>query len=53
MGRLRRPHLGGALGAALLAAAFKRRWVIQLDDRALTITRKGRTELNAQFGLNL
>lgn len=49
----RRPHLGGALGAALLAAAFKRRWVIQLDDRALTITRKGRTELNAQFGLDL
>jgi DNA-binding transcriptional ArsR family regulator len=48
----RRPHLGGAIGAALLAFALKRRWVIQdLDSRALTITRAGRGEMLARFGL--
>jgi hypothetical protein len=42
----RRPHLGGALGAALLKVALKRKWVIQdLDSRALTITTQGRREL--------
>jgi DNA-binding transcriptional ArsR family regulator len=49
----RRPHLGGAIGAALLAFALKRRWVIQdLDSRALTITRAGRGEMLARFGLH-
>jgi len=48
----RRPHLGGALGAALLKVAIKGRWVIQdLDSRALTITASGRRELNGRFGL--
>ncbi len=33
----RRPHLGGALGAALLKVALKRKWVAQdLDSRALS-----------------
>jgi hypothetical protein len=38
----RRPHLGGALGAALLKVALKRKWVTQdLDSRALGITSLG------------
>jgi len=48
----RRPHLGGALGAALLALALKKRWVTQdLDSRALSVTSAGRRELHARFGL--
>jgi len=48
----RRPHLAGALGAALLQMAVKRKWVQQdLDSRVLTITRIGRRELLARFGL--
>jgi DNA-binding transcriptional ArsR family regulator len=48
----RRPHLAGALGAALLHLALKRKWVQQdLDSRVLTITRIGRRELLARFGL--
>jgi DNA-binding transcriptional ArsR family regulator len=50
----RQPHLGGALGAALLKAALKRRWVIQeVDGRALTITRLGHVELKRRFGVYL
>ena len=50
----RRPHLGGALGAALLKVALKRKWVIQdLDSRALAITSFGRRELQSRFGLQL
>jgi DNA-binding transcriptional ArsR family regulator len=49
----RRPHIGGALGAALLSLCLKRNWVIQdLDSRALTITRVGRREMQARFGLH-
>ena len=48
----RRPHLGGALGAALLNAALKRKWVVQdLDSRALEITGLGKRELLARFSL--
>jgi DNA-binding transcriptional ArsR family regulator len=50
----RRPHLGGALGAALLRAALKRRWVTQeLDSRVLNITSAGRRELQTRFGLSV
>jgi DNA-binding transcriptional ArsR family regulator len=49
----RRPHLGGAVGAALLSVVLKRKWVIQeLDSRALTITRVGRREMRIRFGLH-
>jgi DNA-binding transcriptional ArsR family regulator len=49
----RRPHLGGAVGAALLTVAVKRKWVTQeLDSRALTITRVGRREMLTRFGLH-
>lgn len=48
----RRPHIGGALGAALLTVARKRKWVVQdLDSRALSITRVGRREMLTRFGL--
>lgn len=48
----RRPHLGGALGAALLALALRRKWVAQeLDSRALHVTRSGRREFQARFGV--
>ena len=48
----RRPHLGGAVGAALFYIALERKWVIQeLDCRALVITKVGRREMRARFGL--
>lgn len=50
----RRPHLGGALGAALLEVALKRKWVLQdRDSRALTVTNIGRRDVLARFGLPL
>lgn len=50
----RRSHLGGAIGAALLNVALKRKWLTQLlDSRALQITRHGRSELQARFGLTV
>jgi DNA-binding transcriptional ArsR family regulator len=49
----RRPHIGGALGAAVLKVALKRRWVVQdLDSRALGITSFGRREMLSRFGLH-
>jgi DNA-binding transcriptional ArsR family regulator len=48
----RRPHLGGAVGAALLNIALQRKWVLQdLDIRALAVTRLGRREMLTRFGL--
>lgn len=48
----RRPHLGGAVGAALLSVALKRKWVTQdLDSRVLNVTAFGRREMLARFGL--
>jgi hypothetical protein len=50
----RRPHIGGALGAALLNVALKRKWLLQdLDSRALAVTRTGQRELRARFGLEI
>jgi DNA-binding transcriptional ArsR family regulator len=50
----RRPHIGGALGAALLKTALKKRWVTQdLDSRALAVTAFGRRELSNRFGLSI
>ncbi|MGB7434053.1 MAG: helix-turn-helix transcriptional regulator [Candidatus Acidiferrum sp.] len=50
----RRPHLGGALGAALLKIALKRRWVVQeLDCRALHVTPTGRREMHTRFGIQI
>ena len=50
----RRPHVGGALGAALLKVVLKRKWVVQdLDSRALSVTTLGRREILTRFGLNV
>jgi len=50
---MRRPHLGGALGAALLQLAIKRKWVVQdMDSRALGLTAAGRREMAARFGVS-
>jgi DNA-binding transcriptional ArsR family regulator len=50
----RRPHLGGALAAALLRVALKRKWMLQdLDSRALGVTNLGRREMMARFGLRV
>ncbi len=50
----RRPHLGGALGAAVLSVALKGRWVTQdLNSRVLQVTAKGRRELQNRFGLRI
>jgi DNA-binding transcriptional ArsR family regulator len=50
----RRPHIGGALGAAILTLALKRKWLVQdLDSRALSVTSLGRREMLARFGLTL
>ena len=50
----RRPHIGGALGAALLKLALKRKWVSQdLDSRAIRITNTGRREMLARFGVEV
>ena len=50
----RRPHVGGALGAALLGVALKRKWVVQdLDSRAVEVTAYGRREMAARFGVRI
>lgn len=50
----RKPHIAGALGAALLQVALKRKWVSQdLDSRALRLTRNGQRELQKHFGVRL
>jgi len=50
----RRPHIGGALGAALLKVALQRKWVTQdLDSRALGVTSLGRREMLTRFGLRV
>lgn len=49
----RRPHLGGAVGAALLKVALERKWVTQeLDSRILAVTGLGHREMLARFNLN-
>ena len=46
----RAPHIGGALGAAILELMLRRGWVTrQLDSRALNVTSKGRDALTNAF----
>jgi DNA-binding transcriptional ArsR family regulator len=48
----RRVHVGGQLGAAMLAAFERQRWVVrQPDSRELALTPKGSRALNEHFGL--
>jgi DNA-binding transcriptional ArsR family regulator len=49
----RRPHIGGAVGAALLNAAVQRKWVVkELDSRALRFTKRGKAEFFSRFDVN-
>lgn len=51
---MRRPHLAGALGAALLHSAIRKEWLTQdLDSRALGLTPKGRKALVTRFGIQV
>jgi DNA-binding transcriptional ArsR family regulator len=50
----RRPHIGGAVGAALANRCFELRWVERMrDSRALTITPAGRSGLKDAFALSI
>jgi DNA-binding transcriptional ArsR family regulator len=50
----RRPHLGGALGAAICSMMVERKWVKpERDSRALSITAIGKRELPRRFGIRL
>jgi hypothetical protein len=50
----RRPHIGGAVGAALAKRCFELKWLEQVrDSRALAITSAGRRGLLEAFGLSV
>lgn len=50
----RRPHLAGAVGAALLDAALAHGWMRrQLDSRALELTARGRRALRERFEIEV
>jgi DNA-binding transcriptional ArsR family regulator len=50
----RQPHIGGALGAALLGLALRKRWVQrELDSRCLEITGRGRREMRDKLGIEV
>jgi len=50
----RRPHLAGAIGAALAARAFELRWIERIkDSRAVAITEAGRRGFVGTFGMAL
>jgi DNA-binding transcriptional ArsR family regulator len=48
-----RPHLGGALGAALLCAYRERRWLLPVkDSRRLDVTPRGKDAFIERFGVD-
>ncbi|MGB0084940.1 MAG: helix-turn-helix transcriptional regulator [Rhodomicrobiaceae bacterium] len=50
----RRPHIGGAVGAALASRCFELKWIERArDSRALTITQAGRRGLMEAFALSI
>jgi len=50
----RRPHLAGAVGAALCAHSFKKGWIRRIDGtRAVTLTPAGRRSLREALGVQL
>jgi DNA-binding transcriptional ArsR family regulator len=50
----RRPHLGGAVGAALLTTSLERNWLVRdLDSRSLRLTRAGQRIFGARLGVDV
>jgi DNA-binding transcriptional ArsR family regulator len=50
----RRPHIGGAVGAALASRCFELKWIERVrDSRAIAITPAGRRGLTEVFGLSI
>jgi DNA-binding transcriptional ArsR family regulator len=50
----RRPHLAGALGAALCQLSFDKSWIRRVDgSRAVTVTPKGERALRKMLGVRL
>lgn len=50
----RRMHLGGRLGAALLATSLEHNWIRPVPDtRTLTVTREGEEAFRIHFGLSV
>lgn len=50
----RRPHLAGAIGAALCSHCFDQGWIRRIEGtRAVSITPNGQRQLRATFGVNL
>lgn len=50
----RRPHIGGAVGAAVLAALLERGWLVRIQrTRALRVTAVGRAELGAVLDVRI
>jgi hypothetical protein len=49
-----RPHLGGALGAALWAQLVERGWIVkQQGTRATVVTDEGKQQLHTHFGIQV
>ena len=49
----RKPHIGGAVGAALLTVLLSRSWVERdLDSRALSVTKKGKAAFQKFFDID-
>jgi DNA-binding transcriptional ArsR family regulator len=50
----RRPHIGGAVGAALASRLFELKWIVRMrESRALMITPAGRHGLRETFAVSL
>ena len=50
----RRPHLAGALGAALCAGSLAKNWIRRIDGtRAVTLTPKGEHIFREELGVRL
>jgi hypothetical protein len=51
----RRPHIGGAVGAALASRLFELKWIerVHNSSRVLMITSAGRRGLHETFALSL
>lgn len=50
----RKPHIAGALGAAILQRSFELKWIVRISgSRAIKVTEAGRNQFKNEFGLEL